>query len=70
MSNDTTAKTRPTHRIYNVTKDAEGKSDWKELGAAWTHRDGQGFNLRFTVNPAAGAEIVLRKVRAKKGGAQ
>jgi hypothetical protein len=69
MSNDTN-KTRPTHRIYSVTKDAAGTSDWKELGAAWTHRDEQGFNLRFTVNPAAGAEIVMRTVRAKKGGAQ
>ena len=68
MANDTTTKNRPTHRIYSVTKDASGKSDWKDIGPAWPHKDGRGFNLRFTVSPAAGAEVILRV--ARKGGAQ
>jgi hypothetical protein len=70
MANDTTSKNRPTHRIYSVTKDAGAKSDWKDIGAAWPHRDGRGFNLRFASNPTEGAEVILRTVRAKKGGAQ
>lgn len=69
MANDTTPNNRPTHRIYSVTKDASGKSDWKDIGAAWPHKDGRGFNLRFTGAPAEGAEIILRTPR-KKGGAQ
>lgn len=69
MSNDTTPKNRPTHRIYSVTKDAAGKSDWKDIGAAWPHKDGRGFNLRFTGNPIEGAEVIIRTAR-KTGGAQ
>jgi len=70
MSNDTTTKNRPTHRIFSVTKNAESGSKWTEIGAAWPHKDGQGFNLKFDAMPANGAEVVLRTVTAKKGGAQ
>jgi len=66
MSNDTTTKVRPTHRIYNVAKDAEGKAVWTEIGAAWGHKDGKGFNLKFSVTPAEGASIVLRTAEPKK----
>lgn len=71
MSNDTAStKNRPTHRVFNVTKTGEGKSTWTELGAAWPHRDGQGFNLKLTKQPIPGADLVLRVATAKKGGAQ
>jgi hypothetical protein len=35
---------RPTHRVYAVSKNGE-KSYWTEIGAAWSHRDGKGFNV-------------------------
>jgi len=71
MSNDTnTPKNRPTHRVYSVTPDSEGNSKWTEIGAAWPHKDGQGFNLKLTALPAAGAGMVLRIATAKKGGAR
>jgi hypothetical protein len=70
MANDTTTKNRPTHRIYSVTKDASGKSDWKDIGAAWPHKDGRGFNLRFTGGLTEGAEVIVRVARPRKGGAQ
>ncbi len=70
MSNDTATKNRPTHRVYSVTKNAENGSKWTEIGAAWPHKDGQGFNLKFNAMPANGAEVVLRTATAKKGGAQ
>jgi hypothetical protein len=70
MANDTTSTNRPTHRIYSVTKDADGKSNWKDIGAAWPHRDGKGFNLRFTATPIQGAEVIVRVARPRKGGAQ
>jgi hypothetical protein len=67
MSNDTnTPKNRPTHRVYSVTPDAGGTSKWTEIGAAWPHKDRQGFNLKLTALPAAGAEMVLRVTTAKK----
>jgi hypothetical protein len=68
MSNDNT-KARPTHRIYSVTKNGDSKANWQEIGAAWPHKDGKGFNLKFTARPLDGAEIVLRIATAKKEAA-
>jgi hypothetical protein len=70
MSNDNTTKTRPTYRVYSVTKNGDSKANWQEIGAAWPHKDGKGFNLKFTARPLEGAEIVLREPKAAKGGAQ
>ena len=70
MSNETNPKARPTHRIYSVTKNGDSKANWQEIGAAWPHKDGKGFNLKFTARPLDGAEIVLREPKAAKGGAQ
>jgi hypothetical protein len=68
MSNETT-KQRPTHRIYSVSKGEEGKANWTVIGAAWPHKDGQGFGLHFTAKPLDGAEIVLRAVKDQEEGA-
>jgi hypothetical protein len=67
MSNDKTTKAAPTHRIFSVSKNGE-KTSWTEIGAAWPHKDKQGFNLTFTARPLEGAEIVLRV--AKKAEAK
>jgi hypothetical protein len=66
MSNETNPKARPTHRIYSVTKDTEGKSLWNEIGAGWSHKDGKGLNLKFTATPADGASVVIRVAEPKK----
>ena len=70
MSNDTTTKSRPTHRIYSVTKNGEDKARWTELGAAWPHKDGKGFNLKFNASPFGECEVVLRAVKAKQEAAR
>ena len=41
---------RPTHRVYAVTKNGE-KSYWTEIGAAWSHQDGKGFNVKLDYLP-------------------
>lgn len=69
MSNDTT-KTRPTHRIFSVSKKDDAKPFWLEIGAAWPHKDGKGFNLKFNACPYGDAEIVVRAATARAGGAQ
>lgn len=69
MSNDST-KARPTHRIYSVTRNDDSKANWQEIGAAWPHKDGKGFNLKFAARPLDGAEIVLREPTAKKESAK
>jgi len=73
----TTIAKQPTHRAYAVTQ-RNGKSYWREIGAAWAHTDGQGFGLKLDYLPLNGAEIVIRTPRADdtaeqpagEGGAQ
>ena len=42
---------KPTHRVYAVTTRGE-KNHWHEIGAAWYHKDGKGFNLKLSYLPA------------------
>lgn len=58
-------KTKPTHRIYVVTKRGDDrKPDWLELGAAWPHKDGHGFNMKFKLPLPPGTELVMRTAKA------
>jgi hypothetical protein len=60
-----TTTSRPTHRVYAVIKrEGRDKAHWTEIGAAWSHSDGDGFNLRLNYLPLNGAELVLRKPKA------
>jgi len=74
MSNENETKTgqRPTHEIFAVKEAAKGKAFWTKIGAAWPHKDGNGFSLKFASYPAAGQTVQLRIIKAKgeKGGAQ
>lgn len=58
MSKKIEKKSGPAYRIHAVTKDGE-KSIWCEIGAAWAHANGKGFNLQFKALPLPGAELVL-----------
>ena len=50
----------PTHRAYAVTESGS-RHFWREIGAAWSHADGDGFNLKLDYLPLNGADIVVRK---------
>jgi hypothetical protein len=54
---------RPTHRVYAVTERGEAKAFWTAIGAAWPHRDGQGYNVELSCIPHANARIVIRMAR-------
>ena len=41
------------------------KSFWTEIGAAWAHQDGKGFNVKLDYLPLNGAEIVIREPRTE-----
>ncbi len=62
MSNidqQTAAKgTLPTHIAYQVRKGSQ-KNQWTRIGAAWTHKDGKGFNIQLECAPWDG-RITLR----------
>ena len=62
MSNDTSKKNRPTHRIYAINKKAGRKPQWTIIGAAWPHKDEQGFALDYYAKPLDGADIVIREI--------
>ena len=60
MTNETT-NSRPTHRIFAVTKNGK-KKFWQPIGALWAHADGKGFNQRLDYLPLNDAEIVVRVI--------
>ena len=72
MENETPKK-GPSHIAYQVREGAEGQSFFNRVGTAFTHKDGQGFNLILDATPVDG-RVTLRTVkerldRAKDGKA-
>jgi hypothetical protein len=58
----TETKSRPTHRVFAVTKNGETKF-WQPIGALWAaHKDGKGFNLTLDYIPLNGAKLVVREI--------
>ena len=56
---------RPFMLAYTVKPIAEGrKSIWSKIGAAWAHKDGQGYEIRMDALPVDG-RVVLRTVKDK-----
>ena len=54
---------QPTHRAYSVIK-REGQDDfWLNLGLAFPHKDGKGFNIMLQAIPFD-AKIVCREITA------
>ena len=52
---------QPTHRVYSVIR-REGQDDfWLNLGLAFAHKDGKGFNIMLQAFPLDG-KIVCREV--------
>jgi hypothetical protein len=59
MAERDTAK--PTHRAYSVIR-RDGQDDyWLNIGLAFPHKDGQGFNIVLQALPLDG-KIVCREV--------
>jgi hypothetical protein len=60
MTTETT-NSRPTHRMFAVTRNGK-KKFWQPIGALWAHADGKGFNRRLDYLPLNDAEIVVRAI--------
>lgn len=60
------ADNTPDYIAFHVRDGEKGKSYWTRLGAAWAHRDGDGFNIQLDVMPVRGFDgrIVLRVPKA------
>ncbi|HEY1686456.1 MAG TPA: hypothetical protein VGG19_16950 [Tepidisphaeraceae bacterium] len=56
---ESTASKAPSHIVYQV-RDREGsKGFFTRIGAAWPHKDGNGFNIQIESVPLDG-RITLR----------
>ena len=69
MANDKdkqqSTKKRPDLIAYTVSAhDPDDKGFWFQIGAAWQHEDGEGFNLKLVSVPLDG-HIVLRNRKDK-----
>ncbi|WP_067734198.1 hypothetical protein [Novosphingobium naphthalenivorans] len=59
-TNAQTSGAKPTHRLFLVTGNGKSAS-WREIGAAWPNKDGQGFSLACEAVPLQG-RIVMRAI--------
>lgn len=66
MSNDNQNQAKgPTHIAYQVREGGEGqKSYFNRIGAAWVHKDGQGFNMQLDSVPVDG-RVTVRSVQER-----
>jgi hypothetical protein len=71
MSQETNTSTgskttrKPSYIAYSI-RDREGKdSKWTEIGVAFPHKDGKGFDILFEVVPLNG-RITIRVPSEKK----
>ena len=63
------ATQQPSYQAYTVVK-REGQDDfWLNIGAAFMHQDGDGFNVMLQALPING-KIVLRPPKEKKSEAE
>jgi hypothetical protein len=61
------AKRIPEFRAYMVLGNGE-KRFWRELGAAFSHRDGLGMTLKLDAMPLGKTDIVLRSTSQEATG--
>jgi len=65
MNNVKHVEVVPAYRIYSATRIVGEEAIWHEIGEAWPHWDGKGFNLSFPRGPFEEAEVMLRLATAK-----
>ena len=57
---------KPAYRAYTVIN-REGKDDfWLNLGVAFPHEDGEGYNLLLQAMPIGEGKIVLRTYKEEE----
>ncbi|MDI4665396.1 hypothetical protein K9U40_13810 [Xanthobacter autotrophicus] len=63
MSHDNDTK-RPSHIAYQVREGEDQKAYFNRIGAAWTHKDGEGFTLQLDSLPVDG-RVTIRSVQER-----
>ncbi|MGR9140738.1 hypothetical protein [Rhizobium leguminosarum] len=62
-----TQKSKPDFAVYVVEGEGD-KAHWTKIGAAWSHNDGDGFNIQLTALPLNG-RLTVRKPKAERDDA-
>jgi len=63
---ESTSSKAPSHIVYQVRDRGEGQPGFfTRIGAAWPHKDGQGFNIQLDCVPLDG-RITLRVASERK----
>ncbi|WP_296740384.1 hypothetical protein [Mesorhizobium sp.] len=57
-------KNIPSHGVYVVEGEGE-KAFWTKVGCAWSHSDGEGYNVTLTALPVNGRLVI--RTRTEKG---
>lgn len=69
--NENAKNNGPSHNALSVREGKDGKSYFKDIGAAFPHKDGKGFNVELEAMPVNG-RVVLRtpseRIREMKEG--
>lgn len=61
----TTTNQKPSHDVFHVVGEGDA-ARWTRLGAAWQHKDGEGFNIQLNFMPiGAEGRFVVRKVKPR-----
>ena len=62
---EATGLNRPFMLAYTVKPIGDGRNSvWSKIGAAWAHKDDEGYELRMDALPVDG-RVVLRTVKDK-----
>ncbi len=56
---------KPNYIAYNVQETKQGKPVFNRVGAAWQHKDGQGYDIQLDSMPVNG-RVTLRELRDKQ----
>ena len=72
MSNTAATSNRPSHIIFAVESRGENqKSNWTEIGAAWTNKDGSlSLNFKFMPTADSGVRLQLRENKPRAANTQ
>lgn len=57
-------KNRPDLAAYVVRDRGDQKSTWREVGVAFKHKDGKGYDVLLDASPVDG-RVVLREIEDK-----
>jgi hypothetical protein len=61
--------TKPTHTAFIVSEPKEGsdrKAIWHEVGAVWSHKNGEGFDIVIPAGLSVTGRIVCTKRKEKQ----